>query len=301
MMNKSIKTKCAVCNTEDNSVVRYVSNFDEQSFTVEVFSARRMPDRRFFQWVECNKCSLWRSDPIVALPLEQLYKESNFDYGDELFGLSKTYLNLFARTNPSGKSSVLEIGGGNGFFLDVLIDKYDVEVAGVEPSIDAISKATDRVKPYMVAAMMKDGLFESNSFSQVCIFHVLDHLPNPSITLHEIREVLIEGGSILIAVHNVKSWSSRLLKSKSPIFDVEHTYLYSKESITRLLIECGYVDIKVRNYWNLYSLRYLIQLFPLPRNVKLFLHHNKFMSSILGGLRFWVPLGNMTAVAKKSS
>jgi len=299
LTKNEIKTRCAICNTEGNSDVRIPSNFDEHSFTTQVFSARRMPDRRYFQWVECKECSLWRSDPIIVLPLDRLYKESSFDYGDEVSGLSKTYLNLFARTKPANNPSVLEIGGGNGFFLDALLDKYNAQIAGVEPSIDAVNKASDRVKPHMVTAMMESGLFDHEKFSQVCIFHVLDHLPNPASTLNQIRDVLADNGSVLIAVHNVDSWSSKLLKSKSPIFDVEHTYLYSKKSITRLLIQCGYVEVKVRGYWNLYSLRYLTQLLPLPRRMKALALNNKHMSKILGKIRIWMPLGNMTATAKK--
>jgi hypothetical protein len=91
-----------------------------------------------------------------------------------------------------------------------------------------------------------------------------------------------------------------LLKSKSPIFDVEHTYLYSKKSITGLLVQCGYVDVRVRGYWNLYSLRYLAQLLPLPPKIKTFAFDNKHIAKILGKARIWVPLGNMVATAKKS-
>jgi SAM-dependent methyltransferase len=300
LTKNEIRTRCAICNTEGNSDVRIPSNFDEHSFTTQVFSARRMPDRRYFQWVECKECSLWRSDPIIVLSLEQLYKESSFDYGDEVSGLSKTYLNLFARTKPANNPSVLEIGGGNGFFLDALLDKYNAQIAGVEPSIDAVNKASDRVKPHMVTAMMEDGLFSNGKFSQVCIFHVLDHLPNPASTLNQIRDVLADNGSVLIAVHNVDSWSSKLLKSKSPIFDVEHTFLYSKKSLTRLLIKCGYADIQVKGYWNLYSVKYLLQLSPIPLSIKKYLNNNKVASKLTGKILLWVPLGNMTATARKS-
>lgn len=296
-----IKTKCAICKTEDNSTIKYESNFDENSFTVSIFSARRMPDRRYFQWVECNNCKLWRSDPIIELPLEVLYMESSFDYGDEVFGLSKTYLKLFERTKPARNPKVLEIGGGNGFFLEAVLNKFDAKIAGVEPSVDAINKATSRVKPHMKAEMMRAGLYAAESFSQVCVFHVLDHLPSPKSTLSEIYDILENQGSVLVAVHNVEALSSKLLKTKSPIFDVEHTYLYSKKSITALLESCGFKDIKVRKYWNLYSLKYLIQLLPIPSNVKASLLTNRFTSKMFGMFRIWVPLGNMTAIGRKIS
>lgn len=298
-MTKSIKTKCAICQTFDNSAIKLPSNFDTESFTVEVFSARRVPDRRYFQWVECKKCGLWRSDPIIELPLENLYSESSFDYDLEVEGLKKTYLRLFRRTKPKITQKVLEIGGGNGFFLDAILDNYDAEIAGVEPSLDAVSKSSKAVKPFMKTQMMESGLYPNNFFTNVSIFHVLDHLPEPEKTLRTIWEVLEDNGTVLIAVHNVRSWSSRLLRSRSPIFDVEHTYLYDKKTISKLLKDNGFRVTDIQGYWNLYSLLYVIQLLPLPTELKLRVFQTPSLRNILGAIRLWLPLGNMSAVGQK--
>lgn len=298
-MSNTVKTKCAICQTYDNAVTRITSNFDHESFTVEVFSARRLPDRRYFEWVECKGCGLWRSDPVIELRLDSLYKESSFDYDLEVEALKKTYLKLYQRTNPLAHQKILEIGGGNGFFLDAILENYDAEIAGVEPSIEAVSKASTAVKPHLITAMMVPELFQNNTFTNVSLFHVLDHLSEPDKTLKTIHDVLQKNGTILIAVHNVKSWSARLLKSRSPIFDVEHTYLYDKKTIQLLLESNGYSVVDNRGYWNLYSLLYIVQLVPLPNFIKIKVMSNKSISRILGAFKLWLPLGNICVVGMK--
>jgi SAM-dependent methyltransferase len=127
---------------------------------------------------------------------------------------------------------------------------------------------------------------------------VLDHLPDPLDTLKLILETLKPGGSICIAVHNVKSISATLLRSKSPIFDVEHTYLYSKKTLKLLLEKAGYSEIEIRHYKNSYSLAYLFHLLPLSRRFKSKLLNSNY-GQLLRRVRLTVPLGNMWAVARK--
>jgi len=112
-----IATKCPICETLNNSASVYPSNVDEHSFSTEVFSARRLPDRRHYQWVRCNSCSLLRSDPVFDVDLEQLYVESTFDYSTEVDGLKKTYFNLVKRAlgNKQLRKSIFEVGGGMDF------------------------------------------------------------------------------------------------------------------------------------------------------------------------------------------
>ena len=87
---------------------------------LKFFSARRLPDRRFYRWVKCLKCGLYRSDPVLNINLSDLYTKSTFDYGAEVNGLKKTYSLLVKKALLPGKpkGGILEIGGGNGFFLE---------------------------------------------------------------------------------------------------------------------------------------------------------------------------------------
>jgi SAM-dependent methyltransferase len=294
-----MKTKCCYCETIDNATEIFPANFDSDSFSAEVFSARRVPDRRYFRWVSCNSCGQYRSDPVEVLDLERLYKDSTFDYSTESESLARTYFKLIqAGLGEVPGKSLLEIGGGNGFVLDYALRKGIGSVLGVEPSTRAIESASAQVKPFMIASMFHSDVVPVNSFDCVAIFHVLDHLPAPLETLEGIYAALKPGGVVVIAVHDVKSWSAKLFKSRSPIFDVEHTYLFSSESGINLLRKAGFTGVTSRSYWNVYSLKYLIQLLPIPRSLKLRILEGG-LGRLLSKLSLPVPLGNMVLTGFK--
>jgi len=296
-----IPTKCPICETHDNSVFVYSSNVDANSFSTEVFSARRLPDRRHYQWVRCNSCTLLRSDPVLDVDLEKLYVESTFDYSTEVDGLKRTYFDLVmkALSGKKLKKSIFEVGGGNGFFLEAAKDGGFASVAGVEPSTEAINAARADIKPTMIASMMKSGVLVPNSFEVGTMFHTLDHLPDPVTTLKDCYEALAPGGVFIVAVHNERSWSAKLMKERSPIIDVEHTHLYTRKSGEALFKKVGFSDVKSGAYNNHYSLAYILHLIPISRAFR-----KKVLESSIGTLlskiKVVVPLGNMWIAGTKS-
>ena len=269
------------------------------SFNFEVFSARRLPDRRHYQWVKCKKCNLYRSDPTWDIDLKELYSKSTFDYSQELHGLKNSYRKIVLKTcpAPAGKS-IVEIGGGNGFFLEEAQEMGFTSITEIEPSIPAYESAQENLKPFFKVDVVREGLIPDNSEDIVVIFHVLDHLPDPLSTLKLIRKMLKPGGSVCIAVHNVNSISSFLLKVRSPIFDVEHTYLYSKSTLTALLVESGFKVELAKHYKNSYSLAYILHLIPIPASFKISLLKSSF-ASVLRKVKVRAPLGNIYAIATK--
>ena len=295
----NVSTKCAICGSNGNSHIIYKSTIDSDVFTPEIFSARRLPDRKYYQWVRCNECGLYRSDPISDIDLSELYKKSNFDYSNELHGLSNSYKKIVLKTcqKPSGKTLV-EIGGGNGFFLQEALDIGFKSVIEIEPSVNAYNSAKSELKKFFIVDMLKPGLIEDGIADIVVIFHVLDHLTDPLEVLSLVYRMLKPGGSICIAVHNVNSVSAKVLGNKSPIFDVEHTYLYSKSTIKKLLAEAGFKKTRASHYKNSYSLRYIIHLIPLSYKLKKKLLDSR-ISHKLFNVRITVPLGNMWAAGIK--
>jgi len=295
-----IPTNCAICRTSGNSQRVYSANLDEKTFSVEVFSARRLPDRRHYQWVQCNTCELLRSDPILNVDLADLYEKSSFDYSSEVEGLKRAYVSVtkkaIAPRKPNG--SVLEVGGGNGFFLEAALDAGFTSAHAVEPSIEAVAASRSDIKENTIIDMMRPGLIPDNSHDVVAMFHVMDHLPDPLDTVKTCVAALKPGGTFVVAVHNFNSWSSRLLKEKSPIVDVEHTFLYSKKTASRLFAAAGLVNVKTGSYRNLYSLAYLVHLIPLPNRLKLGIL-NSALSKPLQKIKVSVPLGNMWVSGQK--
>ena len=296
----TIDTKCPICSTYGNSESIYPSNVNLESFNTEVFSARRLPDRQHYQWVRCSSCGLLRSDPILEVNLTQLYEESTFDYSTEVSGLKKTYLRLVKKAidNDLSLRSIFEVGGGNGFFLEAAKDFGFKKVAGIEPSHAAINAAREDVRPHLIASMMSNSVLPKNSFQVGAMFHTLDHLQDPIQTLKDCLEALEPGGTFVVAVHNERSWSARLLGERSPIIDVEHTYLYSLKTGIQIFEKAGFKNVRAGAYNNHYSLAYILHLLPVSRKFRKVIL-GSWIGTLLSRVKIIVPLGNMWITGKK--
>ena len=294
-------TVCAICGPGPASVLLYPASVTPADLTPGVFSARRLPDRVHYQMVRCVDCGLVRSDPVIESDLlRQLYDESTFDYASEVDDLRSTYGRYLERLRRRGdeQHAILEVGCGNGFFLEEALAHGYTRVGGVEPSTAAVASADPSVRPGIVCDIMRPGLFPENVFDAVCLFQTFDHLPDPGAVLDASLEALRPGGLLLCLNHNVQAMSARLLGERSPIIDVEHTYLYSPETMARIFVSHGYRIVEQGRVFNTISLRYLVHLLPLPGRAK------RTLTSLVGAarldrVRLRLPLGNLYLIAEK--
>ncbi len=296
-------TRCAICGCAGHATELYPASFDFQSLTPAVFSARRLPDRVHYRMVKCDGCGLVRSDPIAdPAVLETLYQQSAFTYGAEVANLKRTYGRYLAKLDSFGvrKDTLLEIGCGNGFFLEQALAHGYRAVSGVEPSREASANASAPVRRQIVCDVMRPGLFAPDQFDVICLFQVFDHIADPGALLEECRRVLKPGGVVLLFNHNVAALSARLLREHSPIVDIEHTYLYSPKTIARLLEQHGFKLRTAAAVWNRVSLYYLARLLPFPKAIKTWILAG-LQRVRLEHLAVWIPLGNLWAVAAKTA
>jgi SAM-dependent methyltransferase len=294
-------TRCAICGTDGNSREIYPERLGADAFNNRVFSARRAPDRIHYRMVRCESCRLVRADPAGDPEmLAALYERSAFDYGPEIPNLTATYSRYLSRLGPPGpgRSSLLEIGCGNGFMLEAAITMGYRTVRGVEPSADAVMAASSYVREAIVKDILRPGQFAAGTIDSICMFQVFDHVPDPAALLAECRTLLAPRGRILILNHNVEAFSANLLRELSPIIDVEHCYLYSRATLARICEASGLRVIESGPTSNLVSVRHLLHLAPLPAWLK------RSVVSLanwlgIGGASLSVRIGNCYAIAEK--
>ncbi len=296
---KKNKVSCAICNTVDNYSVLYEQNYKDDDFNVDIFSARRLPDKIHYQLVKCNSCGLVRSTPVIENDiLNDLYVKSKLTYNTEVENLKTTYLEALSPilNRLAKKSAILEIGCGNGFVVEELCKQGYTNTFGIEPSIDAVEKAPDDLSKRIVLDYFKDGLFKENTFNFIFIFQTLDHIPNPDQFLKECHRVLKPNGYIFAYNHDVESISAKILGEKSPIFDIEHTFLYSTDTIKKIFNKNRFEVLSVDKPLNTLSLKHLTWLLPLPRRIKRWLLRS---NSSLFNINIKIPLGNLAITARK--
>lgn len=302
---KLVDTRCPICDSTENYTVLYKNNFSEFDFNANTFSARRIPDCIHYQMVRCNNDNLVRANPVLEqVDLDILYRNSKLTYEEEINNLTISYLDSLKdilRILPEN-AKILEIGCGNGFMLKALFDLGYKEVFGIEPSIDAIQKADKDIIKNITADVLRPGIFKQNEFDFIFFFQTLDHIRDPIFFLSICYDFLIPGGFILAFTHDVESLSAKFLKDKSPIIDIEHPYLYSKETIRKIFEKSKFIPLKIYSPKNLVSLKHLIRLIPLSKSIKIsLLNSGNGLLNLLLNIRLKVRLGNICIIAKKQS
>jgi 2-polyprenyl-3-methyl-5-hydroxy-6-metoxy-1,4-benzoquinol methylase len=294
-----VYNNCPICGNKNDYTVIYKKNFEQTDFNQKVFSARRIPDKIHYQIVKCKTCELIRSNPIAKSSiLNSLYKTSTLDYSKEINNLVETYLiqlkPILNKINT--KDNILEIGCGNGFVLESLYKRGFTNVFGIEPSTDAVNKANKTIKKHIINKPLGSNIFPKNKFKLIFMFQTLDHIPNPNIFIKNCRNLLNNGGYVLAFNHNINSLSSKILKERSPIIDIEHTHLYSPETITKLFEKHKFHILDVSLPKNSISIKHLIWLTPMPTSMKRILLTSKLP---LLNKKISVRIGNLCLIAQK--
>jgi nucleoside-diphosphate-sugar epimerase/transketolase N-terminal domain/subunit/2-polyprenyl-3-methyl-5-hydroxy-6-metoxy-1,4-benzoquinol methylase len=296
---KKNNVACAICNIKNNYTVLYEQNYNDSDFSVEVFSARRLPDKIHYQLVKCNDCGLVRSTPAIENDvLNNLYVKSKLTYSNETDNLANTYYSSIQHIlrNLSKTSKILEIGCGNGFLLEKMHNHGYKNTFGIEPSIDAVKKSPIFLKKRIINDFFRPEIFKENSFEFIFIFQTLDHIPNPNEFIEECYRILKPNGYIFAYNHDVESYTAKIFGEKSPIFDIEHTFLYSEETIKKLFKKNSFFVNSVIKPTNLVSIKHLMWLLPLPNVIKMFLLKQ---NNLILGSSFRLPLGNIAITAQK--
>jgi len=282
---------CPICGPQAAKKELYPQNFKLSQINPKIFSARRLPDRLHYRIVKCSQCGLVYSDPILNQnQISQLYNQSFFTYKNRVNDLTKTYGYYLQQLEKYSvkKNQLLEIGCGNGFFLEEAKRQGYQSVWGVEPSQDAINQVPIELKKYIKQAVFNQKLFAKNSLDVICFFQTFDHISNPNQFLKDCYDCLKPGGLILAINHNVDSLQSKILKARSPIIDIEHTYLYNLKTMGLIFQKNKFQVLQVASSFNIYPLDYLFHLLSLSK---------KITPKIRLKLKLW--LGNLMLAGKK--
>jgi SAM-dependent methyltransferase len=290
-----VERRCPLCGSADVARVFAESTIDLAELDRFAFASRKLPEYMHARLIECGVCELLYGNPVLsAATLADAYREADFDSGGEASFASATYAAQVRRIFPRlpDLTGALDIGTGDGVFLEKLLRLGFRDVAGVEPSVAPVAAAKAHIRPLIRLGLFNAADYPSASLSLVSCFQTLEHVSNPLETVQSAYELLKPGGVLVVVVHNRKSVSARLLGAKSPIFDIEHLQLFCPVTSRRLLERAGFRDITVSVLWNRYPLHYWVKLSPLPNAIKRPLLA-VLKRSFLGRIPLAFPPGNL--------
>ena len=295
-----IPRTCPLCGGEDAQVL-VEATLDEGKLTASAFASRKLPEYMHSRMVECNLCGMLYANPVLRQEtLADAYKDASFDSGAESRLAAVTYRALLEPhlgALPS-RTSALDIGAGDGAFVEELLALGFTNVVGVEPSTAPIEAAKPAIRGYLKCGIFAAEQFAAESLDLITCFQVIEHVWDPVKITSDALALLKPGGLFFIVAHDRRAFSARIMGTKSPIFDIEHLQLFDKPTGAALLRNAGFDSVKVSSVRNKYPVDYWIKLFPLPMTFKSAVRRLAETSGI-GRLLLSLPAGNLAVVGRK--
>jgi len=158
----------------------------------------------------------------------QKYWEKRFGANDYEIGENKICLYRQVASKIPVGSIVLDVGCGEGSFMEILRDSYKIKSFGIDFASAAIQTLEEKGLDGCTASAT-DIPFDDNTFDAVTALEVLEHLDLKSSkkALKEIRRVCKNNGLILVTVPTYNSLT--------PQVEPEHLRAYTKKALQEFL------------------------------------------------------------------
>ena len=277
---------------------KFSANIEEEKISPSSYSSRKRPELMHYALMECQSCRTLFVERVPDLDgLIDNYAVASFDSRIESEYAAKTYGKYLNRLNLVRNRRILDIGCGDGTFLEKAISLGAESVLGIEPSQGALDSAGEvRNSIRTIPVEQCDYQFE---FDLVTCFQTLEHLVDPKTVLSKMCSAAISGGYVAVVCHNRLSLVNRLMGRRSPIFDIEHLQMFSVEGLEKILQSTNLKVIVSKQILNSYPLGYWLRLFPMPKIMKDFFESRR--DSFLMRIPISLFVGNRLVVAIKPS
>ncbi len=197
------------------------------------------------------------------MPVYKEYSYSNADYDHTNSYILNPILNILEK---GGKRRVLDIGCGNGWLTNLLIEK-GYEAYGMDASESGIEIAKRKNPDYFfVQDLTKDDLPErllNLDFNTIISTEVIEHLYAPRDYVEFCKKILLRsgGGELILTTpyhgylkNIVISLAGNMDKHFTVLWDGGHIKFWSKSTLSKLLEEAGFT---VTNFTGCGRLPYL--------------------------------------------
>lgn len=150
---------------------------------------------------------------------------------------------------------LLEIGCSSGAFLSAAQNIFTVY--GIEADATSCAIANSRGIDCFNGSLA-DARFPNDHFDVVTLYHVIEHLPSPTLTLQEIRRILKPGGWLIIEAPDINTIWFRLLGARWRQFIPDHLFFFTPETIQRACQQSGFRVLENRSVGKAMSVRLFI-------------------------------------------
>ena len=245
--------KCISCGSNEQ---RFIFEVKGRLHDVEVPST--------FKYVQCKQCSLVFMQPQISS--EELKEFYTTDYAPHQVikpdknkevtsksGLYRrikayfydqknvTYVPYFIKNALNTKSKVLDVGCGNGTFLNDLREETGCQAFGVDISDLAVTAAKESYNLEITKGSINGLTFPERSFDLITAWWSLAHVHNPVEELQSFSKLLKDDGYCILGMPNFNSFNATFFKTRWFHLDPpRHLYIFSHRAITHMLKNNGF-------------------------------------------------------------
>ena len=240
MANTQSQNTCPICNS--NNRLRLFSAQDRLlHVTEEKFDLMYCPNCKVVAtYPQPSQDQIGKYYPSEYYPLG----EASQSYYDNYIGrFQKDKIAQIQRYKQGGR--ILDVGCGVGFFIKEA-QKVGYVCDGIEFSSAAAEAGKKKLGLNIVCANFLNYPIPPSTYDIVTLWHVFEHLYEPLKVLSKIKEILVPGGLLVIAVPNFSSIQSKIFKKRWYHLTVpRHLYHYSDVSLKKLVMQSGYTSIDI--------------------------------------------------------
>lgn len=206
-----------------------------------------------FSYQRCRRCRLVRVNPqLTQASIRRIYEEGyEGKRGRGVPGAPRVtpdqarVLEALSRL-AGGRGRLLDVGCFEGRFLWAA-RASGWETSGTEISPAAVAFARDEWGLDVRLGALGDVSFRDGEFDAVVLLDVVEHLPDPRRTLEEVHRVLRDGGVVYVWTPNFDSLTRRFAGRRwGAVVFPWHLYLFSAETLARMMAETGFATVGLR-------------------------------------------------------
>lgn len=222
---------CNLCK-EDNTSLLYTKN------TMKI--------------VQCLNCGLIYVNPQPSEgDLKKIYKNGYFNGSDRINFLTEKELyvprfqeRLRQINTFKTKGQLLDIGCAVGYFLETAKEE-GWQSFGVEISSFASKYARDSGFDVFTGTL-EEAKYPAQYFDVVTLWHVLEHMEDPSSCFQEIHRILKKSGLVAIEVPNIGSRRYKKLRENwGQLKPHEHLYYFTPDVLRKMVERAGFKIVKI--------------------------------------------------------
>jgi 2-polyprenyl-3-methyl-5-hydroxy-6-metoxy-1,4-benzoquinol methylase len=204
-----------------------------------------------FSYVMCERCGLVYMNPQISLKdLADFYPNNYAPHQSKTSKLGqsekkirkKSLLPEYILRSLNENTVLLDVGCGNGKFLDEIKKITNTQVCGLDISKTAVETAKENFNLDIFHGIVTESPYENNSFDLITAWQYLEHVHHPLEVLQKFHRLLKPNGICMIRIPNFNSMNAKIFKNKWYALDCpRHLYIYTPETINKLMEKASFV------------------------------------------------------------